>query len=166
MDKLRAINDLERSCYKQLQAGSGNQSGIPMTWQFISTSKRNWKLKDLLVKARFGLVLSQCMFHLGQNKNMHFVALSYVHRIYFHKPLSRVYIPPDPGGIGISGWLVDAPAVGPLPVDTEGNGVVDPRVVVVPSDGPGVWGGVASPEIGKKVKHLNHHKIKLFQIFK
>ena len=34
-----------------LHIGSGNQSGIPMTWQAICTSKRNRNLNDMLVKA-------------------------------------------------------------------------------------------------------------------
>ena len=99
------------------------------------------------------------MSHLGRNIKTRFLALSYFYPIHIREPLSHVYIPPDPGGTGISGCLVDAPAVGPLPVDTEGNGVVGPPVVVVPSDGPGVCGGVASPERGTKFKHLNHHTI-------
>ena len=51
MDKSPAINNLVRTCYKQLQTGTGNQSGIPVTRQLICTSKRNRNLKDMLVKA-------------------------------------------------------------------------------------------------------------------
>ena len=51
MNKTPAINNVVGSCYKQLQTGSGNQSGIPMPWQLLCTSKRNRNLKDMLVKA-------------------------------------------------------------------------------------------------------------------
>ena len=51
MDQTPTINNLVKSCYRKLQTSSGNQSGIPMTRQFICTSKRNRNLRDLLVKA-------------------------------------------------------------------------------------------------------------------
>ena len=70
MDKTPAINNLVRSCYKQLQISSGNLSGIPMTHQLICTSKRNQNLKDMFMKAShswFCWTLSRCMFRVGFN---------------------------------------------------------------------------------------------------
>ena len=51
MDKTPAINNLVKSCYKELQTGSGNQSGMPLIRQLICTSKRNQNFKYMLVKA-------------------------------------------------------------------------------------------------------------------
>ena len=47
------VNNLARSCCNQLQTSFGRECGVPTTRQVICTSKRNWTLRDMLVKANY-----------------------------------------------------------------------------------------------------------------